>query len=204
MLELPGGRCRRASALCGMRSADGPALGANLRYWTYTCHQIKAHCDAGRLPLAQAHAVMNDAKSRLAALRNHLRKTAWARRWSRPRRFPKMWHSRPRLRLNSLNGRHSRGRLCHKFAQNGARRAVRCGKSFSIPRTIQWLAGPRRRTVRARPGDLAGDFGDIRPPWKVAVALGIGNAVVLGGGWAIIRFSRYQTAGRAITLWPVW
>jgi hypothetical protein len=24
----------------------------NLRYWTYTCHQIKAHCDAGRLPLA--------------------------------------------------------------------------------------------------------------------------------------------------------
>ena len=37
-------------------------------------------------------------------------------------------------------------------------------------------------------------------PLIVAVALGVGNAVVLAGGWAIIRFSRYQTAGRAITL----
>ncbi len=45
-----------------------------LQYWTYTCHRIKEQCDAGRLPLVQAHACMNDAKSRIAVLRSRLEK----------------------------------------------------------------------------------------------------------------------------------
>jgi hypothetical protein len=34
----------------------------------------------------------------------------------------------------------------------------------------------------------------------VAVALGVGNAAMLFGGWAVIDRTRYQTAGRALTL----
>ena len=45
-----------------------------LRYWVFTSHQIKAHCDAGRLPLSQAHACMNHAKSQIATLRSRLEK----------------------------------------------------------------------------------------------------------------------------------
>src|SRR5262249_38981057 len=37
-------------------------------------------------------------------------------------------------------------------------------------------------------------------PVTVAVALGLGNGAALLGGWAVIARTRYQTAGRALTL----
>ena len=43
-------------------------------------------------------------------------------------------------------------------------------------------------------------LGIFKNPVVVAIALGIGNGAVLAGGGATIRYSRYQTAGRAITL----
>jgi hypothetical protein len=43
-------------------------------------------------------------------------------------------------------------------------------------------------------------LGVFKNPIVVAIALGTGNVAMLTGGWAIIRFSRYQTAGRAFTL----
>lgn len=43
-------------------------------------------------------------------------------------------------------------------------------------------------------------LGVFKNPVVVAVALGLGNAVLLGGGWATTAYTRYQTAGRALTL----
>ena len=36
----------------------------------------------------------------------------------------------------------------------------------------------------------------------VAVLLGVGTALLLAGGWAVIRLTRYQLAGRASLSWP--
>ena len=43
-------------------------------------------------------------------------------------------------------------------------------------------------------------LGIFKNPVVVAIALGIGSGAVLAGGWATIRYTRYQTAGRAIKL----
>ncbi len=69
---MPADRCWncRAAVIAGREHCGGCGVPVSrsqvqtLRYWTYTCHRIKSHCDAGRLPLVQAHACMNDAKSR--------------------------------------------------------------------------------------------------------------------------------------------
>ncbi len=41
------------------------SLVQELRYWKCTCLVIKSYCDTHRLPLAQAHSCMNDAKGRM-------------------------------------------------------------------------------------------------------------------------------------------
>ena len=68
------------------------------------------------------------------------------------------------------------------------------------PRTIQWLLGLGGVLLVLGLVIWLATLGVFKNPVVVAVALGIGNAAVLVGGWAIIRFTRYQTAGRAITL----
>ena len=58
-------------------------------------------------------------------------------------------------------------------------------------------AGTGRGFVGRGPGHLAGDLGIFKNPGVVAVALGLGNAALLCGGWFITTRTRYQTAGRA-------
>ncbi|MCI0640874.1 MAG: hypothetical protein L0Y72_30350 [Gemmataceae bacterium] len=43
-------------------------------------------------------------------------------------------------------------------------------------------------------------LGVFENPVTVAAAMGLGNGLLLAGGWAVIQFTRYQTAGRALTL----
>ena len=140
-------RCRRARALCRLRGAGRPPSVQDLRYWTYTCHQIKAHCDAGRLPLAQAHAAMNDAKSRLAALRNHLEKErvgkaviaaeAVAEGGSRRLRRLAAAVTAPGGRRPSVLGR----RACAPVAARRREPRRPLWEIILDPRTIQWLLG---------------------------------------------------------------
>jgi hypothetical protein len=68
------------------------------------------------------------------------------------------------------------------------------------PRTIQWMLGLGGFLAVLGLVIWLAAVGVFKDPIVVAVALGLGNAAVLGGGWATIRFSRYQTAGRAVTL----
>ena len=43
-------------------------------------------------------------------------------------------------------------------------------------------------------------LGVFNNPVRVAVLLGVGNAVLVGGGWALMLRTRYQNVGRALTL----
>ena len=71
---------------CGAAFSDSPShcpdcgvpvegeLVRRLRYWNYTGMAIKSQNSAGRLPLSQAHACINDAKGRIGVLRTNLEK----------------------------------------------------------------------------------------------------------------------------------
>jgi hypothetical protein len=68
------------------------------------------------------------------------------------------------------------------------------------PRTIQWLLGLGGVMLVVGLIIWLATVGVFENPVVVAVVLGAANAAVLAAGWATIRWSRYQTAGRAITL----
>ena len=176
-----------------------------LRYWTYVCHLVKAHCDAGRLPLAQAHACMNEAKSRIAALRNRLEKdrvveaavvedraASGARAAAAPA-SPAASGGPPQLPSGAR-----RPGLAAAIAAVKPRRPL--WEIILDPRTIQWLLGLGGALLVIGLVIWLATLEMFKKPIPIAVVLGIGNAAVLAAGWATIRYSRYQTAGRAITL----
>lgn len=182
----------------------------SLRHWTYTCHRIKACCDAGCLPLVQAHACMNDAKSRIAALRSSLEKerivvaavVAEAVADNGP---SKSSDSRAAgLAGDTSHVHHDRSGVAATLAGLGAKMTKKPQRPILEiildPRTIQWLLGLGGVLFVVALVIWLAAVGVFENAIVVAFALGIGNALVLGGGWAMIRFSRFQTAGRAITL----
>ena len=161
-----------------------------MRFWTYTCSQIKAQCDAGRLPLAQAHACMNDAKSRIAALRSQLEKERVAASVV----AAEVVAEQPRPAAASAGVQ----RPTIVVAPPKPRQPL--WEIILDPRTIQWLLGLGGVLLVLGLVIWLATLGIFKNPVVVAIALGIGNGAVLGGGWATIRYTRYQTAGRAITL----
>ena len=169
----------------------------NLQAWTFACHQIKSHCDAGRLPLVQAHACMNEAKSRIAALRVRLQQQR-----------VNVAAVVAEVVDNGTSGSGTAKKAGHPAADSlaglGAKAAPEPRRPLweviLDPHTIQWLLGLGGVLFVIGLVIWLATLGIFENPLVVAVALGIGNAAVLGGGWAMIRFSRYQTAGRAITL----
>ncbi len=67
------------------------------------------------------------------------------------------------------------------------------------PRSIQWLLGSGGGLMVVGLIILLWVNHFFTPP-VVAVSLGIGNALLLVGGGAVLRKSRYRTAGKALTL----
>lgn len=171
-----------------------------LRHLTYTCHRIKACCDGGQLPLVQAHACMNDAKSRIAAIRSKLEKE----RVVIAAVVAESVGEKQNARSSTAQAREEHPNLASTLAGLGAkitkmpRRPL--WEIILDPRTIQWLLGLGGVLFVVALVIWLAAVGVFENAIVVAVALGIGNAFVLGGGWAMIRFTRFQTAGRAITL----
>jgi hypothetical protein len=68
------------------------------------------------------------------------------------------------------------------------------------PRSIQWLLGLGGALFVLGLVIWLATVGIFKNPVTVAVALGLGNGLVLGLGWLVTGRTRYQTAGRALTL----
>jgi hypothetical protein len=68
------------------------------------------------------------------------------------------------------------------------------------PRSIQWLLASGGLLLVLGLVIWLAAAGLFENKVFVASLLGVANAAVLVGGWAMIRFSRYQMAGRALTL----
>ena len=68
------------------------------------------------------------------------------------------------------------------------------------PRSIQWLLALGGALLVVGLVIWLATLGIFQHAEVVAVALGLGNAALLGGGWFVTTRTRYQTAGRALTL----
>ena len=68
------------------------------------------------------------------------------------------------------------------------------------PRSIQWLLASGAAVLVFGVVIWLAASGLFENPIFVAVLLGVANALLLAGGWALIRLTRYQLAGRAVTL----
>jgi len=193
---------------CGV-PVDDP-MAQELRYWHYTCGLVKAHYEAGRLPLSQAHACMNDAKARIAALRRNL---------ERDRRFVVATVVQGPASVKTAEREspaeawpHARAAASVPWAQPGAKATAGSSDKASSapsrplweilldPRSIQWLLGVGGTLLVVGLVIWLATLGVFKNPAVVAVALGLGNAALLGCGWAVTTSTRYQTAGRALTL----
>src|SRR5262245_49259687 len=68
------------------------------------------------------------------------------------------------------------------------------------PRSIHWLLGTGGGLLVLGLIIWLAGLGVFDNAWALASALGAANALVLGGGWAVLKLTRHQTTGRALTL----
>jgi hypothetical protein len=68
------------------------------------------------------------------------------------------------------------------------------------PQSIQWLLASGGALLVLGLVIWLASLGLFQNSMVIAVALGLGNAVLLAGGFALIRFTRYQLAGRSLAL----
>jgi hypothetical protein len=157
----------------------------SLRRLICVCHEIRKHEREHRLDLASAHGCMLDANGQIAALRRRLNgqripfvlpasaPTAGAA--IPPPLPPEAPPERPRPapapRRNLL-------------------------EMLLDPRSIQWLLGAGGAVLVL--GLVIALWNVLVDKWVLAGLLGAANAAVLAGGLILVRFTRYQLAGRAL------
>jgi hypothetical protein len=170
---------------CGAPMA-GPDVRA-LRFLRYLDGELRKHEESGLLTLRQSHEFVSDTEERIAALSRKLE------RERAPMVLPV--EEEPRRGRNRRKQTAAEG---ESAVDETPRRSVL--ELLLDPRSIQWLlGGGGALTVLGLVIWLAsiGVFGN---PVFVAVGLGLGNAILLGGGWALLTRTRYQVAGRSLTL----
>lgn len=157
---------------------QGQAVQA-LRALIYLGQFIKEFQQAGKIPLAVAHALFNETRERVAAVKARLEKgrVLWvepvAADETQPGRQPRPAEAEPRRNLLEL---------------------------LLDPHTIHWLLASGGALLFIGLVVWLWAQGVFENPGVVAVLLGLGNATILLGGWGLIRFTRFRTAGLALTL----
>jgi hypothetical protein len=169
-----------------------------LRWWHYAWQTVKSHYEARRLSLAEAHACMNSAKGRIAALRGELEKQRQpivASLADEKSVFAVADPAGVEPGFPAIAPRPAAGRAAKRRTP---RRPL--WEIVLDPRSIQWLLGLGGALLVLGLVIWLATLGLFKNPVVVAVTLGLVNAAVLGGGWAVTSATRYQTAGRALTL----
>jgi hypothetical protein len=174
---------------CGAPARTGDATA--WRYLVFLCHEVARHRDAGRLTLAGADDSLADARARMAAVRSRLDSKRVPLAQATAETFPA--EPPPRLPWQTDSDDPQPARRRRQPRRNLL-------EVLLDPRSIQWLlAGGGALLVLGLLIWLWAE-GIFQNKIFVAVLLGSGNAALLGCGWAIIRFTRHEIAGRALTL----
>jgi hypothetical protein len=156
---------------CGAPLLQGEAR--SLRYLLLLGHELRQHGEAGRMPLATVHACVNEVNGWVTALRKRLDAS----------RAPLVEAADEPERPASA--RPPRRNLLEVLLD---------------PRSIQWLLAVGGALLALGLIIWLAAAGLFENKLFVAALLGAGNAGLLAAGWAVLRFTRFQTAGRALTL----
>jgi hypothetical protein len=178
---------------CGAPAHDPDT--EKLRYLVFSCHEIKRMYKAGCLALAEVDGCLADANQRIAALRRKLDRE----------RIPFVLPADANAPVSaagdeyrSYRSRPAASRREEVVARVEPRRSMM--EILLDPRSIQWLlVSGGVLLVFGLVIWLAAE-GIFQNRLFLAICLGIGNGALLAGGWALIAGTRYQTAGRALTL----
>jgi hypothetical protein len=142
-----------------------------LRYSLFACLEVNNLQQAGILPLSAADACLAEAKEHIAALRRYLDRE----------RMPFVAAAEPAAAVSG--GRARRNLMEILLDPRNIHMLLAFGGALMVVGLVillwvnEWFTPPR-----------------------VAVGLGIINAALLGAGWWLLRGSRHQMAGRAVTL----
>jgi hypothetical protein len=156
----------------------------SVRFWKFLGRLLQDHEERGELSLAKAHACLADVRESLAGLRQRLGKDRLAmveaadapmpKRRSKYRREAKP-EPPPVPRRNML-------------------------EILLDPRSIQWLLSSGGGLLVVGLVIYLVTLRIFENPRVVAGLMGAATLAGLAGGWALIHYTRYQLAGRALTL----
>jgi hypothetical protein len=188
-----------------------------LRYLTFTAGGVKSHYEVRRLSLAAAHACSNDAKGRIKAIRSQLEElrdpilAVLVEDQNAPVIAPiaavapptdkqsDERTERPSMETGSPSPSSSASfRAPPPVQPRTPRRPLL--EIILDPRSIQWFLGFGGALLVLGLVIWLATLGIFKNALVVAVCLGAANAVGLAGGWTLAGRTRYQTAGRALTL----
>jgi hypothetical protein len=184
----PGSNCGECGA-----PLDSPGV-RSLRFLTFLAQEIRDHEEYSRLPLMQTHDLLAETGERLAALRRRLEKerlleaTPYSLQDEVPFAIP----------VARLAPKSKRSPIPAKKRPAKPQRTL--WEILLDPRMVQWLLGFGGALLVVGLIIWLATLGVFENRVFVAAGLGIANAAMLAGGWATIRYTRFQTAGRALTL----
>ncbi len=188
-----------------------PAVRA-LRLWRFLANEGTRLKGAGRITLSQAHAWQEEASERLTSLQRRLAQDGVT--ITQPPPVPESSNSQSSRKTveESLNewsdSQSSAGTSGKKASGNSPRTALEPQASqprrnilemLLDPRSIQWLLGLGGALMVVGLVILLWVNNYFTPP-VMALVMGLTNIAVLIGGCALIRMSRYQLVGKALTL----
>jgi hypothetical protein len=154
-------------------ACGAPASGPavkSLRFCRFLSRELDNLEAGGTITLRQAHELVGETQERIAAIKQKLEKDRAL-----------MVEAVPRANI-----------------QVRPRRSAM--EVLLDPRSIQWLLATGGGLLVLGLVIWLSSLGLFDNPGVVAACLGIGNGVVLLGGWALVLRTRYQFAGRALTL----
>ena len=207
-LVAQGVDCPPIPGILPVQANEVPAVRA-LRLWRFLGNEIAQHKQAGRLTLSQAHALAEECRERITSLKRRLTDdgitivTAAATPLSSAQQETgsgvsdvlKSW-SQPDT-ASSPQPAAAAEEVLPTLELVKPRRNIL--EMLLDPRSIQWLMGIGGALMAVGLVILLWVKNYFTPP-VMAMVMGITNIAIMGGGWGIIQKTRYQLAGKGLTL----
>lgn len=153
-----------------------------LRLWEFLRDELQRHQDEGRIPLANAHACLAEAQDRVSFLR---------------RKIGNVGPTGPVPAAKPAPAEPVEPVVAEE-APATPRRSIL--EILLDPRSIQWFLALGAALLVFGLVLYLYTKGIFENKLVVAASMGVANAALLAGGWMLILRTRYQLAGRALTL----
>jgi hypothetical protein len=163
-------------------AGESPAS-RSFRYWIFIEREVRRFTDRGLFPLAQSHALLAEVRERQAVLERRLL----------PEELPEV------LPVESMQPEEPKTIVEAQLVRPERRPQRNLLEIVLDPRNSQMLLAFGGALMVVGLVILLW-VNEFFTPSVVAAGLGVGNAALLGIGWWVLRSTRYQLAGRALTL----